>query len=147
QSWRRMGFDAPAAVRAEAATLGSLNVQLKSIGTVTPLNTVTVRTRVNGVLEDIAFVEGAQVQKGDLLARIDPLPYEAQLAQVERQLQQNTAKLENARNDLALYEDLWQQDSIARQQLSAQRALVKELEGTVRANEAQVQDAKLQLSW
>ncbi len=147
QNWRRMAFDAPAAVRAEAAVLGELNVQLKSIGTVTPLNTVTVRSRVNGVLQDIAFEEGAAVQQGDLLALIDPLPYQAQLDQAEGQLQQNTAKLENARTDLALYEDLWQQDSIARQQLSAQRALVKELEGTVRANQAQVQDARLQLSW
>jgi len=147
QNWRRMGLDAAAAVRVEAVKLGSLDVQLKSIGTVTPLNTVTVRSRVNGVLESINFEEGANVQQGDLLAVIDPLPYRAQLEQAEGQLQQNTAKLENARTDLALYEDLWQQDSIARQQLSSQRALVRELEGTVRANQAEVQDAQLQLSW
>ncbi|MFV0277662.1 MAG: efflux RND transporter periplasmic adaptor subunit [Parahaliea sp.] len=147
QDWRRMGFGAPAVVHAEPAELGSLNVQIKSIGTVTPLNTVTVRSRVNGVLDEIAFEEGAAVEKGTLLAVIDPLPYRAQLEQAEGQLQQNTAKLENARVDLALYETLWEQDSIARQQLSDQRALVNELVGTVRANQAQVEDARLQLSW
>ena len=113
-------------VRAEPVRLDNLDVQIKSIGTVTPLNTVTVRSRVNGVLERIAFEEGAAVEKGDLLAEIDPLPYRAQLEQAEGQLQQNRAKLENARADLELYEKLWEQDSIARQQLSDQRALVNE---------------------
>ncbi len=146
ESFRR-GWDAPAVVRVQPAELGNLDVQIKSIGTVTPLNTVTVRSRVNGVLENIAFEEGAAVNKGDLLATIDPRPYEAQLEQFEGQLQQNRAKLENARADLELYETLWEQDSIARQQLSDQRALVNELVGTIRANEAQVEDARLQLSW
>ena len=87
------------------------------------------------------------MEQGALLAEIDPLPYRAQLEQAEGQLQQNRAKLENARADLKLYEQLWEQDSIARQQLSDQRALVQELLGTVRANQAQVDDARLQLSW
>ncbi|MDL2198527.1 efflux RND transporter periplasmic adaptor subunit [Halopseudomonas aestusnigri] len=144
---RRMGWDAPAVVRVEPAALGQLDVQIKSIGTVTPLNTVTVQSRVSGVLEKVVFEEGARVEQGALLAEIDPLPYRAQLEQAEGQLQQNRAKLENARADLKLYEQLWEQDSIARQQLSDQRALVQELIGTVRANQAQVDDARLQLSW
>lgn len=144
---RRMGWDAPAVVRVEPAALGQLDVQIKSIGTVTPLNTITVQSRVSGVLEKVVFEEGARVEKGALLAEIDPLPYRAQLEQAEGQLQQNRAKLENARADLKLYEQLWEQDSIARQQLSDQRALVQELLGTVRANQAQVDDARLQLSW
>ncbi|WP_341707580.1 efflux RND transporter periplasmic adaptor subunit [Halopseudomonas sp.] len=147
ENLRRMGWDAPAAVRVEPAELGQLDVQIKSIGTVTPLNTVTVQSRVSGVLERVVFEEGARVEQGELLAEIDPLPYRAQLEQAEGQLQQNRAKLENARADLKLYEQLWEQDSIARQQLSDQRALVQELIGTVRADQAQVDDAKLQLSW
>ncbi|MEH6491288.1 efflux RND transporter periplasmic adaptor subunit [Halopseudomonas sp.] len=147
ESWRRMGWDAPAVVRAEPATLGSLAVQIKSIGTVTPLNTVVVRSRVEGVLDRVVFEEGATVEQDELLAEIDPRPYKTQLEQAEGQLQQNRATLENARADLQLYEKLWEQDSIARQQLSDQRALVKELTGTIRANQAQVEDAQLQLSW
>lgn len=144
---RRMGWDAPAVVRVEPAERGQLDVQIKSLGTVTPLNTVTVQSRVGGVLEKVVFEEGARVEQGALLAEIDPLPYRAQLEQAEGQLQQNRAKLENARADLKLYEQLWEQDSIARQQLSDQQALVQELIGTVRANQAQVDDARLQLSW
>ncbi|MEO1819042.1 efflux RND transporter periplasmic adaptor subunit [Pseudomonas sp.] len=143
----RMAFGAPAVVRVEPAQRSELDVQIKSIGTVTPLNTVIVQSRVNGVLERVVFEEGAAVEQGDLLAEVDPLPYKAQLEQAEGQLQQSRATLENARADLALYETLWEQDSIARQQLSDQRAMVNELLGTVRANQAAVDDARLQLSW
>lgn len=143
----RMAFGAPAVVRVEPARRSELDVQIKSIGTVTPLNTVIVQSRVNGVLERVVFEEGAAVEQGDLLAEVDPLPYKAQLEQAEGQLQQSRATLENARADLALYETLWEQDSIARQQLSDQRAMVNELLGTVRANQAAVDDARLQLSW
>jgi len=147
ENMRRMGWDAPAVVRVETAALGSMAVQVKSIGTVTPLNTVVVRSRVDGVLDKLVFAEGAAVEQGELLAEIDPRPYQAQLEQAEGQLQQNRAKLENARADLVLYDKLWEQDSIARQQLSDQRALVNELGGTIRADQAQVDDARLQLSW
>ena len=143
----RMAFGAPAVVRVEPAQRSELDVQIKSIGTVTPLNTVIVQSRVNGVLERVVFEEGSAVEQGDLLSEGDPLPYKAQLEQAEGQLQQSRATLENARADLALYETLWEQDSIARQQLSDQRAMVNELLGTVRANQAAVDDARLQLSW
>lgn len=147
QASKRRGWNAPAVVRVEPAKRGNLDVLINAIGTVTPLNTVIVRSRVDGVLNRIVFEEGAAVERGDLLAEIDPLPYEAQLEQAEGKLQQNRAKLENAHEDLTLYENLWQQDSIARQQLSGQRALANELMGTVRTNEAEVEDARLQLSW
>lgn len=148
ETWRRGGqWDQPSAVRTVVAERGDMDAEIRSIGTVTPLNTVTVRSRVDGVLNDVLFQEGAEVSAGELLAQIDPLPYQAGLEEAEGQLQQNRAQLENARADLELYEGLWQQDSIARQQLSSQRALVEELEGTIRANEAQVRDARLQLSW
>jgi len=144
---RRGSWDQPTAVRTVPADLGSMEVQIRSIGTVTPLNTVTVRSRVEGVLERVLFIEGAAVEQGELLAEIDPLPYRARLAQAEGQLQQNQAQLRNAKADLELYEGLYEQDSIARQQLSSQRALVEELMGTLKANQAEVEDARLQLSW
>ncbi|BFM08435.1 efflux RND transporter periplasmic adaptor subunit [Halioxenophilus aromaticivorans] len=144
---QRRGWDSPAIVQAQPAVIGDLHVLVKSIGTVTPLNTVNVSSRVGGILDSILFKEGATVEKGTVLAAIDPLPYEAQLEQVEGQLQQNQAKLANEKSNLALYETLWEQDSIARQTLSDQKALVNELLGTVKANEAAVKDARLQLSW
>lgn len=144
---QRGAWNQPTPVRVIAADRGHLDVQVKSIGTVTPLNTVTVRSRVDGVLTRVLFTEGAEVEQGTLLAEIDPLPYQARLAQAEGLYQQNQAQLANARADLELYEDLYEQDSIAHQQLTSQRALVEELLGSLRANEAQVQDARLQLSW
>ncbi len=148
EPWRRGGWDQmPTTVRVVAAAVSDLDVAIKSIGTVTPLNTVTVRSRVEGVLTKVHFSEGAEVKQGDLLAEIDPQPYRAKLAQAEGTLQQNRAQLENAKADLQLYEKLWEQDSIARQQLSSQQALVEELQGTIQANKAEVEDARLQLSW
>lgn len=143
----RSPWSMPTPVLAVPADLGSLDVQIKSIGTAAPLNTVTVRSRVDGVLTRVLFSEGQEAERGELLAEIDPLPYQARLAQAEGQYQQNQAQLANARADLELYENLYRQDSIAHQQLTSQRALVEELIGTLRANEAQVEDARLQLSW
>jgi multidrug efflux system membrane fusion protein len=134
-------------VRVVPVEMGGLNVQVRSIGTVTPLNTVLVRSRVSGVLNSIAFTEGTEVQKGDLLAEIDPLPYKAQLDQAQGQLQQNQAQLANAEADLKLYQGLYAEDSIARQQLDSQAALVRELQGARKSQQAQVDDARLQLSW
>ncbi|WP_185266059.1 efflux RND transporter periplasmic adaptor subunit [Halopseudomonas xiamenensis] len=144
---QRSAWNMPVPVRVVPVERGSLDVQIKSIGTVTPLNTVTVRSRVDGVLNRVLFTEGSEVEQATLLAEIDPLPYRAQLAQAEGQAQQNQAQLANAQADLELYEGLYQQDSIARQQLTSQRALVEELRGSLKANAAQVEDARLQLSW
>lgn len=144
---QRGTWDQPTPVRVVPVQRGSLDVQIKSIGTVTPLATVTVRSRVDGELTRVLFIEGSEVEQGTLLAEIDPAPYRAQLAQAEGLAQQNQAQLANAQADLELYEGLYQQDSIARQQLTSQRALVEELRGTLKANAAQVEDARLQLSW
>ncbi len=144
---QRGTWDQPTPVRVVPVQRGSLDVQIKSIGTVTPLNSVTVRSRVDGELTRVLFTEGSEVEQGTLLAEIDPAPYRAQLAQAEGLAQQNQAQLANAQADLELYEGLYQQDSIARQQLTSQRALVEELRGTLKANAAQVEDARLQLSW
>ena len=134
-------------VRVVPVEMGGLDVQVRSIGTVTPLNTVIVRSRDGGVLNRIAFTEGAEVGKGDLLAEIDPAPYRAQLEQAQGQLQQNQAQLANAEVDLNLYQGLYAEDSIARQQLDSQAALVRELKGANKSQQAQVDDARLQLSW
>ena len=144
---QRGAWNQPTPVRVVPVERGSLDVQLRSIGTVTPLNSVTVRSRVDGELTRVLFTEGTEVEKGTLLAEIDPAPYQAQLAQAEGQAQQNRAQLANAEADLELYEGLYEQDSIARQQLTSQRALVEELRGTLKTNAAQVEDARLQLSW
>lgn len=144
---QRGTWDQPTPVRVVPVQRGSLDVQIKSIGTVTPLATVTVRSRVDGELTRVLFTEGSEVEQGTLLAEIDPAPYRAHLAQAEGLAQQNQAQLANAQADLELYEGLYQQDSIARQQLTSQRALVEELRGTLKANAAQVEDARLQLSW
>lgn len=144
---QRSAWNQPTPVRVVPVQRGSLDVQIRSIGTVTPLNSVTVRSRVDGELTRVLFTEGAEVEQGTLLAEIDPAPYRAQLAQAEGLAQQNQAQLANAQADLELYEGLYEQDSIARQQLTSQRALVAELRGTLKANAAQVEDARLQLSW
>ncbi|WGK63019.1 efflux RND transporter periplasmic adaptor subunit [Halopseudomonas sp. SMJS2] len=144
---QRSAWNQPTPVRVVPVQRGSLDVQIRSIGTVTPLNSVTVRSRVDGELTRVLFTEGAEVEQGTLLAEIDPAPYRAQLAQAEGLAQQNQAQLANAQADLELYEGLYEQDSIARQQLTSQRALVEELRGTLKANAAQVEDARLQLSW
>src|SRR5690606_32143240 len=144
---QRSAWNQPTPVRVIPVERGSLDVEIKSIGTVTPLNTVTVRSRVDGELTRVLFTEGTEVEQGALLAEIDPAPYRARLAQAEGVAQQNQAQLANAQADLELYEGLYEQDSIARQQLTSQRALVEELRGTLKANAAEVEDARLQLSW
>jgi len=140
-------WDRPATVRAVAAQRSDLDIWIRSIGTVLSLNTVTVRSRVDGMLTEVHFKEGAEVGKGDLLAVVDPRPYRARLEQAEGQLQQTQAQLRNARADLAMYEGLTYKSSISQQQLNTQKALVEELTGTLKNHTAQVADARLQVSW
>lgn len=121
--------------------------QVKAIGTVTPMQTVVVRSRVEGTLARVLFQEGQEVRKGQLLAEIDPEPYRVKLAQAEGQQQQNQAQLTSAERDLARYRNLFQQDSIARQQLDSQEALVAQLRGSIQSVRAQVDEARLQLSY
>lgn len=140
-------FAGPVPVRVAEVSLGDFPVELKALGTVTAYNTVNVRARVDGELVKVLFEEGQQVKAGDLLAVIDPRPYEIALQQAEGTLQENRAQLQNARIDLARYQGLYAEDSIAKQTLDTQQALVAQLEGTVKANQAAVGDARLNLEY
>ncbi len=137
----------PVPVRVLKAGTTDLKVQIKAIGTVTPLNTVVLQSRVSGPLQQVFFQEGQKVAAGDVLAQIDAAPYQVKLAQAEGQQQQNVAQLQNAQSDLALYEKLKQQNSISAQQYNQQQALVNQLKGTLKSNQAQIDAAKLELSY
>lgn len=134
-------------VRTVSATREDLAVHLKSIGTVTALNTVTVRSRVDGQLLRLAFDEGQMVKQGQLLAEIDPAPYQIQLAQAEGQQRQNLAQLQTAQKDLERFQQLYAKDLITAQQMDAQKALVAERTGALDSDKAQVDDAKLRLAY
>ena len=137
----------PQPVTAVAARTGDLNVIQTALGTVTALRTATVKTRADGLLQSVSFLEGDIVREGAVLAKIDPAPYEVALEQAVGQLARDQATLANAKVDLDRYQKLLAQDSIASQQVDQQVALVKQLEGTVKLDQAQVDNAKLQLSW
>ena len=137
----------PVAVRVEPARTEDCTVQARAVGTVAPYNTVVVRSRVAGQLARVLVREGQRVARGQLLAEIDPEPLRVALAQAQGQQQQNLAQLRNAESELARYEQLFTRDAIARQQLDRQAALVQQLRGTLKADQAQVDNARLQLSY
>ena len=139
--------NAPVPVRAVTAAKRDLPVHLKAIGTVVPLNTVTVRSQVDGQLMRVAFEEGQRVEKGQLLAEIDPAPYRIRLAQMEGQQQQNLAQAQTARNDLQRLQKLHAQSLITQQELEQQQALVAQRDGVLAADKAMVDEARLQLAY
>jgi multidrug efflux system membrane fusion protein len=134
-------------VVAAAARTGDIDVHLEGLGTVTPLRTATVRSRVEGQLMRVLFKEGEVVKEGQVLAEIDPRPFQVQLSQAEGQLARDQALLANARLDLDRYRTLFEQDSIAKQQVDTQASLVRQYEGAVKMDQAQVENAKLQLTY
>jgi len=134
-------------VAIESAGKADFPVYLNGLGTVTALRTVTVRPRVDGELVRVVFSEGQMVKEGDLLAEIDPRPFQVQLQQVEGQLMRDEALLKNAQIDHDRYQTLLEQDSISAQQTMTQEAQVKQYQGIVEMDKAQVNNAKLQLSY
>lgn len=146
-AWAGTEFPLKVPVRTVAAKLEDLPVFIEEIGSVTPLNSVIVKPRVAGQLLRVPFEEGQRVEPGDLLAEIDPAPYRIRLAQAEGQLRQNMARLESARSDLERIRNLHTQNLITQQQLEVQEALVSEREGAVAADQAEVDDARLQLAY
>jgi multidrug efflux system membrane fusion protein len=134
-------------VTAVAAKVGDINVVQTALGTVLAARTSTVHARVDGLLLKVAYKEGELVLPGAFLAQIDPAPFQVALEQAEGQLARDVATLNNARLDLERYRTLLAQDSIAGQQADQQAAQVKTLEGTVKMDQAQVDNAKLQLSY
>lgn len=141
------GNGRPVPVLAAGAQRGEIEVTINALGTVTARNTVTVKPRVDGQLLRVAYREGQIVKAGEVLAEIDPRPFQAQLEQANGQLLRDQALLANAQLDVQRYRDLLAKDSIARQQVDAQEALVRQYQGTVQADRGAVDNARLQLDF
>lgn len=132
-----------------AATIGrqDIRVMLDALGTVTPLATVTVRTQINGQLTEVAFHEGDNVKKGDFLAQIDARPYQAALQQAQGQLAHDQGLLDQARRDLVRYQNLAKTNAIPQQQMEDQAFLVKQDEGSVETDQAQIKTQNLNITY
>jgi len=132
-------------VVATRARRGNIGIYFTGLGAVTPLNTVTVRTRVDGELMQVTYREGDTVKKGDLLAQVDPRPFQVALDQAQAQLARDQATFQNARTDLARYQSLIPQHAVPEQQVATQQATVAQQGGAVKVDEAQVANAELNL--
>jgi multidrug efflux system membrane fusion protein len=137
----------PMPVVAAPARKGNIDVYIDALGTVTPLNNVVVHTRVDGQLMSVAFREGQNVKAGDLLAQIDPRPFEVMLTQANGQMARDQAQLKNAQVDLERYQTLLSQDSISRQQVDTQAALVRQFQGAVESDKGAIDNARLQITY
>ena len=134
-------------VVAVAARKGDMPVYLRGLGSVSAFNTVTIKSRVDGQLVRVAFREGQSVQQGDLLAEIDPRPFQVQLSQAQGQLARDQAQLNDARANMARAQALYAGGIIAKQQLDSQTAAVGQFEGAIQADQAQIESAKLNLTY
>ena len=144
----RFGADGrPIPVVAAKVERRDVDIYLDALGTVTPRNSVIVKSRVDGELMKLYFREGETVKAGDLLAQIDPRSFEAQLAEAQGALARDQALLDNALVDLDRYQTLLRQDSIAKQQVDTQAALVNQYRGAIAVDRAQIETAKLQLTY
>jgi multidrug efflux system membrane fusion protein len=143
----RRGAEGPVAVTTAPVVQRDVPIIRSGIGTVTAAQSVTVRTRVDGQLDAVAFTEGQEVKAGQVLARIDPRTFDAQLAQAQAQAAKDEAQLANARVDLQRYTTLIAQEATTQQQLDTQKALVKQLEAAVKTDAAAVKLAQVQLSY
>lgn len=141
------GRGAPVSVTAAPARLADVPVTIDAVGTVQALNTVTVRTQVDGRLLRLAFTEGQDVHKDDIIAEIDPALYRAQYEQVLAKKAQDEANLANARLDRERYQRLVEGKFLSQQQYSTQKALVQQLEAQVRADQAAIDSAKTTLDY
>jgi multidrug efflux system membrane fusion protein len=137
----------PQTVRAAPAIKGDMPITIDSLGAVTPFATVTVKTQISGKLTQVGFQEGQMVKVGDFLAQIDSRPFEAALAQAQGQLAKDTSLYEQAQADLARYQTLSKQDSIARQQVEDQGFLVAQDKAAMASDQAQIDTAKLNISY
>jgi multidrug efflux system membrane fusion protein len=137
----------PTAVSAEAVTRGGIDIYLDALGTVTPVATVTVTSRVDGALTEVDYREGQMVKRGDLLAVIDPRPYAAVVLQAQGQLARDQALLKNARIDLGRYQSAYQDHAIPEQQLATQQALVEQDEGAVTLDQGNLDAAQVNLGY
>ena len=143
----RGGQNGPVAVSVTTVATGDIQIRIPALGTVTTLANVTVRTQISGTLQKILFTEGKLVHEGDVIAQIDPRPYEAALQTTQGNLRRDQALLADARLNLKRYEGLVKEDSIAVQQLDTQRALVDQYIGTIESDEGQVKTAQVNLTY
>src|SRR6201996_2028458 len=147
QGRRGLGPQAAQPVGVARAITGDINVTLNALGTVTPLATATVRPQATGMLLTLNFTEGQMVKQGDVLAQIDPRTYQATLDQSLGQLARDQATLANQKVDLTRYQQLAQQNAISQQQLATQEALVRSTSATIQTDQANVENARINLGY